>query len=108
MKIYLSGPITGVRDYKMKFKQAEIKIRDANPDAIILSPAILPAGLTNREYMEIDLAMIRAADVVALLPDWETSTGARLEKLHCQYTGTITMELTNLIEKLRRADDGTL
>jgi hypothetical protein len=45
----------------------------------VLNPAILPNGLTQAEYMDIDLAMLKCADAIYLLEDWVTSKGARAE-----------------------------
>lgn len=39
------------------------------------------------DYMEICFSMIRCADVVAFLPDWEESRGATLEHAYCAYIG---------------------
>ena len=44
-----------------------------------LSPATLPAGLSEREYMDICFAMIRAAQSLFMLPGWEKSAGAQAE-----------------------------
>ena len=35
--------------------------------------------------MDVCLAMIRAADLVAFLPGWEQSRGASLEMQYCRY-----------------------
>lgn len=45
-----------------------------------LNPAILPDGLSQAEYMDICLAMLRCADVIYLLKGWEQSPGTRAEK----------------------------
>ena len=38
-------------------------------------------------YMPICLAMVTAADVVFMLPGWEESPGACLERAYAQYQG---------------------
>jgi hypothetical protein len=43
---------------------------------IVLNPARLPDGLTQGEYMDICLAMLRCADAIYMLEGWEHSAGA--------------------------------
>lgn len=82
--IYISGPITGVPDYQTKFDKVEKQLTEAG--FTVLNPSKLPSGLTNEQYMRIDLAMIDAADAVVLLPKWNTSRGSRFEVDYCLYT----------------------
>lgn len=91
MKVYIAGPITNDPDYKDKFYDAEQALRYEGHT--ILNPSELPRGLTNADYMRIDLAMIDVADVVAFLPGWEESQGASLEHAYCQYISKQTMYL---------------
>ena len=83
--VYIAGPITGVRNYRENFKRAAEKLEEMG--CIPLNPAMLPAGLTNEQYMQIDLAMLNAADAVYFLPGWQYSHGARLERDYCAYIG---------------------
>jgi len=46
---------------------------------VVLNPALLPDGLTQAEYMDICLSMLRCADAVFMLRGWEKSAGARAE-----------------------------
>ncbi len=94
MKVYIAGKITGDQDYKEKFISAEMSIKlgelesfGIKPDSIILNPVVLPAGMSNADYIKICLAMIDAADVVIFLPDWHQSRGAQLEHSYCIYIG---------------------
>jgi len=81
--IYISGPITGVKNYWLAFEKAEEQLSDY----IVLSPSRLPMGMSNAQYMRIDLAQIDTADVVYFLKGWENSKGARLEHAYCEYIG---------------------
>ena len=85
MIVYIAGKIAGDPDYRDKFAAAAAELERAGH--IVLNPAVLPAGLTDAAYMHITLAMIDAADLVALLPDWQYSPGARLEYDYCGYAG---------------------
>ena len=89
LKIYLSGPISGVDNYKENFALAEATLHERWPDAVIINPAVLPEGLSNKDYIMTDLQLLSTANILALIPGWETSTGAKLEKLFAQYIGGI-------------------
>lgn len=84
MKIYIAGKITGDSSYQKKFMSARELLEERMH--IVISPAVLPEGLTPGDYMKICFAMIDVADAVAFLPDWKDSAGARLEMEYCQYT----------------------
>ena len=82
--VYISGPITGVPRYWEAFEAAEDLITAKG--WIPLSPARLPEGMTNEQYIRICFAMIDSADMVLFLPTWPTSLGSRLEHHYCVYT----------------------
>ena len=77
--------------YKAKFARAAADIADAGHTPI--NPALQPEGMSNADYMRISFAQLDSADAVAFLPDWEDSTGARLEHLWVEYTGKPTYDI---------------
>ena len=81
--VYISGPITGVENYWEAFEQAEDDLEAVGYTA--LSPARLPKGMTNEQYMQIDLAMLGAADAVLFLLGWDNSEGATVEHELAKY-----------------------
>lgn len=83
--VHISGPITGVEHYGEAFEAAEAAIVEKGH--IPLTPATHPRGLTNGQYMRMCFAQMDCADVVYFLPNWKQSSGARLERLYCQYIG---------------------
>lgn len=83
MKIYIAGKITGDSTYQQKFMRARKLLEKRG--YVVISPAVLPGGMTPGDYMKICFAMIDVADAVVFLPDWKDSAGARLEKEYCNY-----------------------
>lgn len=85
MIVYISGKITGDPGYKKKFAAAEKYLKAQGH--IVLNPAILPSGLDYEAYLTIDLAMIDAADAVAVIPGWTDSEGSRRECTYAERIG---------------------
>lgn len=84
MRVYISGPITGIKNFESNFAEAE-KFLKSNGCAVI-NPArlntVLPEGLGYQEYMKLDFALVDMADALYMLPNWSSSKGARAE---CNY-----------------------
>lgn len=85
-KIYLSGAITGVKNYKKLFKKAENMVRKYFPDAEIINPAtyfeknnIDTANFDYETYIIEDLKLLKSCNYICMLPNWETSRGSQLE-----------------------------
>lgn len=77
-KVYIAGPMTGlVDDNRPAFFAAEEYLSALG--AKVMNPAVLPAGFEHDEYMSIAVPMMQSCDVVAFLPDWQKSKGARIE-----------------------------
>lgn len=92
MKVYIAGPMTGLKNYNFPaFYDAEEKIKKNG--MIPLNPARSPAGLQYRDYMDISFAMVRSSDAYATLPGWESSAGARAEVAYAESIGLIDVEL---------------
>lgn len=89
--IYLAGPMTGLEDWgRDAFHKAARTYESAG--FLVLNPAALPVGLPDERYMPICMAMIDAADAIMLLPGWEESEGAKLERAYALYQGKVIVE----------------
>lgn len=83
--VFISGPITGVDEYREAFEAAEDDLSALG--YIPLNPARLPEGMSEAAYMRICLAMIDSADAVLALPGSLDSVGANIEQTYSRKTG---------------------
>lgn len=107
MIVYVAGPMSGYEQFnRPAFHSAAKRLTDKG--YVVLNPATLPDGLTQAQYMDICLAMLRCADTIYMLKEWEYSAGARAEnalaeklELNVLLKSGIQMayERENLIEK---------
>lgn len=81
MRVYISGPITGITGYKPRFDWAESLWKDKG--AYTINPAktnsTLPEDTTHDGYMRISLALLAECDTIYMLRGWKDSEGAREE-----------------------------
>ncbi len=81
MRVYLSGPITGVKNYRERFSEAASRLEREKLD--VVNPAelcwVLPASTTWDEIMRIDLQLLDLCDAIVMLPGWRKSLGAQRE-----------------------------
>ncbi len=87
MQVYLSGPITGTKNYEKNFSIAERYFserghRVTNPVRIGKLLEELHEGQEPSwsEYMKEDVKALADCDAIAMLPGWNDSRGARLER----------------------------
>ena len=77
MKIFISGPMTGHKNYnRKKFNRIARKLSKKH---IVINPAMLPDGLKHEEYLEISKVMIDVCDGVYFLKGYAKSKGAVIE-----------------------------
>ena len=81
MKIYISGAISGTKDYMERFAKAEKELTAkgysvVNPAKV---NAQLPEDTTYEEYMKMCFCMLDMCDNICMLKDWEKSCGANRE-----------------------------
>ncbi len=87
MRIYISGGITGVENYKEKFAEAEEKLKAEYPEADIVNPAKLSEIYQNgncEDYIDICLYLLAKCDSIYMLQGWEDSKGASIEHTYAR------------------------
>lgn len=99
---YLSGPITGHKDYRRQFAKAAAALKERgynviNPAAI--DDAIPVECMSYEEIMRIDLELLSTADYLVQLPGWERSIGASRELGFALGTDKIIVSLEQLLTK---------
>lgn len=91
-RVYISGPMTGYADYnRPAFRAAAKEFNERG--FIALDPSVLPDGLTQQQYMDIDIAMLRCCDFIYQLPGWFNSLGAQAEFALAKKLGVKVIEM---------------
>ena len=97
MTIYLSGAITTDPDYIEKFAQYKANLIKHRPTDVIICPVTdvnhAEHGKRWVDYMRADLRALLQCDAIALMPDWNNSIGARIERM---LAVNLNMEIINL------------
>lgn len=81
-RIFISGGITGVENYKEKFDNAEKELKSKGYKVInptIVSEQLIEAEVTWEECMSVTQSLFDICDGVYMLRGWEKSAGAAIE-----------------------------
>ena len=103
MIAYLSGPMTGLPGQNYAAFQAAAERLRSQGVQVISPHEITPpsAGPWSWEqHMRADLAALLTADVIVLLPGWEQSRGAQLEKTVAEAVGLMVVDYELTLELL--------
>ena len=85
MRIYISGKVTGDKNYKYKFKRAE---EDLYLKYALFEPKV--ESMPSKDHLKLNdkswdecmiecLACLNSCDTIYMLKDWKGSTGACIE-----------------------------
>ena len=99
---YLSGPITGHKNYRPQFARAAGTLKGMG--YAVINPAELGAALpldqmSYEDIMKIDMGLLATADYLVQLPGWEDSKGANRELGFALGTDKIIVSLEQLLTK---------
>lgn len=81
MKVYISGPITGLplETVYNNFTNAEVRLLEQGYGVVNPLNNGLPTNATWNEHMRADLKLLLDCDAIYMLDGWEYSRGASLE-----------------------------
>lgn len=98
MKVYLSGPITGTEGFEIDFEEAELIVESDFGSKVetVVNPVLTGKRLKLKyrnesvtvepnvpswsDYMKVSIQNLLNCDTIAMLPEWQNSKGACLEK----------------------------
>ena len=104
-KIYISGPISGCKNFRELFAEAARQITEKGHEAINpcdMDKILNPATTSWHQFMLADLGLLRACDAIVLLEGWEGSKGSRIEQAEAaKYGLKIYKRIENIPEEGR-------
>ncbi len=81
MKVYISGAMTGMPEYNYPaFFAAEEMLKEQGYDVVNPARSGVREGWCWGDYVREDLKWLVECDKIAMIPGWENSKGARLER----------------------------
>lgn len=81
MRIYISGPRTRIPELNRRaFMEADEWLTSLGHTPLNPATIHLPDGTRWEGWMRADIKLLMAADGLALLPGWENSRGANIER----------------------------
>lgn len=90
MTIYLSGPMSGVNDYREAFEAAAMELTKVGHR--VINPAELTQvapekALSRTDFLLLDLQLLAAADCMLMMPGWRGSSGCLAEHAFARAVG---------------------
>lgn len=81
MRVYISGAITGIKNYKEQFDKAQKELEKQGFEVInpTLFDKAMPQKTTYEEFMNLDLFLLDMCEAIYMLENWNESCGANRE-----------------------------
>ncbi|PZD95215.1 hypothetical protein DNH61_11690 [Paenibacillus sambharensis] len=94
MLIYLSGPMSGIKEYNYPAFRSTARDLRENGYKVINPAEIKPIEQTWEGFMKADIKALMDCTTVVMLPGWESSKGAQLERHIAEALGMEIFELS--------------
>ncbi|WP_256858853.1 DUF4406 domain-containing protein [Pseudomonas extremaustralis] len=99
-RVYVAGPMTGIADFNYPaFNAVADQLRAQGYEVENPADHGIVEGAQWADYMAYDLTRLGLCGVIALLPDWEKSQGARLEVLIAEQLGMTVVNAHDLVTR---------
>lgn len=99
-RVYVAGPMTGIADFNYPaFNAVADQLRAQGYEVENPADHGIVEGAQWADYMAYDLTRLGLCGVIALLPDWEKSQGARLEVLIAERLGMTVVNAVDLVTR---------
>ena len=97
-RVYVAGPMTGIEDFNYPaFNAVADSLRAQGYQVENPADHGIVEGAVWADYMAYDLTRLGLCGIIALLPDWEKSQGARLEVLIAERLGMKVVNAHDLV-----------
>lgn len=96
-KVYLSGPITGVKNYKGLFIFANYLVRMCDARQVFDPASQIPDSLDYGQAMKRCVKALMDYDAIVMLPDWNISQGSKIEHEVAKACGIDVIYLANYV-----------
>lgn len=81
VRAYVAGPMTSIQDLNFPlFAQVTAALRQRGIDAVSPAEICPDKGMAWHDCMRRDIAALVTCDAIVMLPGWENSKGATLER----------------------------
>lgn len=99
-RVYVAGPMTGIADFNYPaFNAVADQLRALGYEVENPADHGIVEGAQWADYMAYDLTRLGLCGVIALLPDWEKSQGAKLEVLIAERLGMTVVNAHDLVTR---------
>ena len=99
-RVYVAGPMTGIADFNYPaFNAVADQLRAKGYEVENPADHGIVEGAQWADYMAYDLTRLGLCGMIALLPDWEKSQGARLEVLIAEKLGMTVVDAHDLVTR---------